>query len=58
MEEPLEALPVDGEVVLLGTCPGGTALTPEAALQTCKRVHDAAEEALRQKASGPSSSNE
>ena len=52
VSEALEAVPVDGEVVIIGTAPGAVAMTPEAALETCKRVVDAAAEALKQRASG------
>ena len=54
LSEPLEAVPVEGEVVIFGTGAGATAVTAEAALETCKRVLAAAEEALRQRAEASS----
>ena len=50
-EKPINAVPIEDEVVLMGEMVS-ISLTPEAALQSAERIRQAAEEALRQRGFG------
>ena len=49
--EPLTAVAVNGEVVVIGAVTA--AFTPECALETSRRVMQAAEDAIRQRMEAP-----
>jgi hypothetical protein len=51
-EKPIDAVTIEGEVVLMGEMVS-VSMTPEAALQSADRIRRAAEEALRKREIGP-----
>jgi hypothetical protein len=48
IDKPIKAVPVEGEVVLMGDMVS-VSMTPQAALESAERIRQAAEQAIRER---------